>query len=1092
MKILTIRFRNLNSLAGDWEINLQNPVFTSSGIFAITGPTGSGKTTILDAICLALYGQTPRLERITATTNEIMTRHTGECFAEVTFSSSAGVFRCNWRQKRAHGKPDGKLQQPEHEIVDALTNQILESKIKEVGNRVREATGMDFEQFTRSILLAQGGFSAFLEAKPDERAPILEQITGTGIYSEISRTVHERFNEEKTKLLTLETKAGMIAVLSDEEITTFISEKESKEAISSEIEAKIKDTREVIDTHIRREVLKTELDALLSNQENHAKRREQSATEIEKLVTGKRAAQFEPSLKAITTLRDKIDQGTDQVSHVMKTAADAEEAYHSVILLLKEAEEEYKRVENLLIQEGPLLTQVREYDTIIQGLSEGIKNLKTGIHERQEKKDKTNTILSGLLTKNNEYDSLMRNAESYLITHESDARLLTDYSGIVRQIDEWKRHQNTLISVNQKRKDTIELQKIADEKHQQTILAVNDHQKELDHLDAIISDLKIQMQNLVDTSDFKTLQNTEKNLQKRIDLLKIVENTIINHQSLVTELTELKNNYSTWELHVAANKKRKNDLLLDSVRQEERVSSYERELVLAITVRDLNEERKRLHEGEPCPLCGSKVHPYTSQNTPIVSEKEAALAQAKKSLKELTGEISKIDATIISSEKDIARNIQDQTAAQNKIKDAQEIWIAGADELGIPTTIPEKDKLVLIQNEKAQAEKSIIDTASRIASIEETDKRIRDAELARAAAKDTQTHLVQAETDARFKAEGIKTEVQRLIREIEEQTGTFEEVHQALVLALTPYNYQVIDSTTIEGISDNLKSRYSSYILHETKKKELDSLITDISPLISSNQTSISAIDEEIAGREITLAAQKEKYFIIVAEREKVYGNKTPQEEEERLKVLNQAAKESYTRAKLSSDEKRTAWDTLSGQVQSLLASLEVQRRELEEQFSRFLQGITSAGFQTESALKEALLTDEEIFRLEKLIADLTQEETTLSALITDKNAEIVRIDASFKRENTREELELALRELKHKLDTLREDIGGIRTKLEEDGTRRTQMAGTIARIEDQKHERDRWERLHALIGSADGKKFRVFAQGLTFQLLLRRTGICR
>ncbi len=109
MRILQIRFKNLNSLAGEWTIDLTHPAFLSDGIFVITGPTGAGKTTILDAVCLALYGRTPRLPRVTKSENEIMSRQTGECFAEVTFETRSGTFRCHWRQWRARKKASGEF-----------------------------------------------------------------------------------------------------------------------------------------------------------------------------------------------------------------------------------------------------------------------------------------------------------------------------------------------------------------------------------------------------------------------------------------------------------------------------------------------------------------------------------------------------------------------------------------------------------------------------------------------------------------------------------------------------------------------------------------------------------------------------------------------------------------------------------------------------------------------------------------------------------------------------------------------------------------------------------------------------------------------
>ena len=154
MKILELRFKNLNSLYGEWHIDFTAPEY--EGIFALTGPTGAGKSTILDALCLALYGATPRLQKITQSGNEIMSRRTGECYAELVFHSREGRYRCRWDQRRARKSADGALQAPEHQIADDQTGTILESKRSLVGAVIEEKTGMDFERFTRSVLLAQG------------------------------------------------------------------------------------------------------------------------------------------------------------------------------------------------------------------------------------------------------------------------------------------------------------------------------------------------------------------------------------------------------------------------------------------------------------------------------------------------------------------------------------------------------------------------------------------------------------------------------------------------------------------------------------------------------------------------------------------------------------------------------------------------------------------------------------------------------------------------------------------------------------------------------------------------------------------------
>lgn len=217
MKILQIRFKNLNSLVGEWFIDFTHPEYTTGGIFAITGQTGAGKTTILDAICLALYGRTPRLKLINQSTNEIMSRQTGECFSEVVFETDSGRYRCHWSQHRSRKKPDGDLQPPKHEISHADTQKLIETKLSLVQKQVEQLTGMDYQRFTRSMLLAQGDFAAFLEAEPKDRAPILEQITGTEIYAQISIKIFERQREERRKLELIETLLASIKLLNPED-----------------------------------------------------------------------------------------------------------------------------------------------------------------------------------------------------------------------------------------------------------------------------------------------------------------------------------------------------------------------------------------------------------------------------------------------------------------------------------------------------------------------------------------------------------------------------------------------------------------------------------------------------------------------------------------------------------------------------------------------------------------------------------------------------------------------------------------------------------------------------------------------------------
>ena len=217
MRIIKIQFENINSLKGKWKIDFTEPSYKQNhDIFVICGETGSGKTSILDAITLALYGRTPRQERISSE-NEIMTRGTKVCSASVTYLCEKGEFTSEFRQER---KKDGKLSEANCSIVRSDGEIILsKGRVTPFAKKTEELIELKYEQFCRSIMLAQGEFNAFLKSDSRERAEILAKLNGAEKYKKIGEKICERFSFENAKLenLTERKKDAENLIISDEE-----------------------------------------------------------------------------------------------------------------------------------------------------------------------------------------------------------------------------------------------------------------------------------------------------------------------------------------------------------------------------------------------------------------------------------------------------------------------------------------------------------------------------------------------------------------------------------------------------------------------------------------------------------------------------------------------------------------------------------------------------------------------------------------------------------------------------------------------------------------------------------------------------------
>ncbi len=560
MRILQVRFKNLNSLVGEWQIDLTHQAFASDGIFAVTGPTGAGKTTILDAICLALYGRTPRLNKVTKSGNEIMSRQTGECFAEVIFETQSGRYRCHWSQHRARKKPDGELQAPKHEIANADSGEIFESKVRGVADQIESATGMDFDRFTRSMLLAQGGFTAFLQAVPDERAPILEQITGTDIYSRISIRVHERQREEKEKLKLLQAETAGVKILEPEQEQEIEKALEAKQKEETDLAVKSAETGKAIAWLSTIYGLKKEIDDLADEAKILLREIETFEPDREKLNRALNAASLDGAYATLTATRKQQVEDRAALSTEEEALPGIEFSTKERAGVLKSAEQQTALAKEELKAAALTLQKVRSLDqklavqkkAVLEGDEDCKKNvakIDTDKKARLEEKDK-----------HSKAQETLNIVSGYLKEHAQDEWLIGGLGGIEEQLSGLLSRQNEIAQREAAQENANTALELAAK-------SLEDCQKQS----------AIRKQELEDAS--KQLRQGKDGLSQLLG-----------------------------------------DRLLREYRTEKEMLL--REMAFLTKIAELEDHRAKLEDGKPCPLCGSTEHPFAEGNVPVPDETE--------------------------------------------------------------------------------------------------------------------------------------------------------------------------------------------------------------------------------------------------------------------------------------------------------------------------------------------------------------------------------------------------------------------------------------------------------------------------------------
>lgn len=627
MKILAIRGRNLASLAGHFEVDFTKPPLDRAGLIAITGPTGAGKTTLLDAMCLALFDRTPRFGNrggvviggasddpsagLKANDVRGILRHGAvEGWAEVEFR---GVddrrFRARWEVRRARAKSEGRIQAQRLELLDGVTGRpIVGDRKQDVLDAIEQRLGLDFDQFRRSVLLAQGEFAAFLEANGAERAELLERMTGTGLYRALGKAAWERAKQIERELELLRRERDGLFMLDEAERERLRERAGTLDGQRRALEREREQASAALEWHRRREGSQRELAAAQAEQAELEAAHAALAPVRELLARIDRVAPLRPRVAAVAQLGHELAERAGEREFLGgelrlfdEQRGEAREALARDEQRLEQARERRRRI-------GHDLDRARELDARRGELEPRCARTRVEARELAERQAKQQAELDALRAALADHERAEQAARVWLASQAELTRLADAWSHLrpvlIKQARERERELGLATKIRELEPRIAAREAELGEAKQQ--LAALKKQRTQAH--ARVRKLERELDELPPIAELRAraraLERTRNRLAELRELFAAYQRCVV----AIGEATRERAEQRLERAHRQAEVER----VARAVSQAEAAFEEARRTLARLeAVRDLASRRDDLHAGEPCPLCGSLDHPAT-------------------------------------------------------------------------------------------------------------------------------------------------------------------------------------------------------------------------------------------------------------------------------------------------------------------------------------------------------------------------------------------------------------------------------------------------------------------------------------------------